>query len=465
MMAESHAALITLNQKQPNVSGDEVARVVLRDPMLLLRVMKMVNSRRKGSLSQPVLTVEHAVMMMGLSAFFARVLEAPVAEQVLEAPPLAGLYRVAMRGMHAGGQARDWAMLRLDLNVEEVVIAAMLQELSAQLLWVAVPEAMQDYVKQMARTTRADAEQAIFGASLDAITLELMTRWNLPPLSVSAQRSEECALHVRPRLVAIARDLARSVERGWHGEETLQLLGAAAEGLHESLDDLVARVHRTSAKGARAVMIPGAEPAARWMPLLPGPWPEDADPVDIATAPSTPSPEVGGQATTSGDVYEDVMQRISAHLDGSLHLNGLMQLAFKGLRDGIGLKRVTFALASQDKSRLQGRFSVGVAEGSPLKHFSFDLLPNNLFGRLMEKQQAFWMNDELRGKVGSLVTPTIAQATSGSSFFAMSIAVRGQMVGLFYADDEGHALSAERYEKFKKLCTQAAVGMAHLAKS
>ena len=47
----------------------------------------------------------------------------------------------------------------------------------------------------------------------------------------------------------------------------------------------------------------------------------------------------------------------------------------------------------------------------------------------------------------------------------MSIAVRGQMVGMFYADDDGAELAEDRYEKFKKLCTQAGVGMAHLAKS
>ncbi len=460
-MAESRTALIALDKKQPDVSGEEVAKIVLRDPMLLLRVMRMVNGRRKGSLAQPVLTIEHAVMMMGLSAFFERVLAAPEAEQVLEPEALAGLYAMAMRAMHAGGQVRDWAMVRLDLNVEEMVIAAMLQESAAMLLWVAAPDLMHKHVRSAGGQPRVGVEQETFGVALDVLSLELFDQWNLPPLVLSALREADCELHVRPRLVAVARDLARSVERGWHGEETLRLLGLAAEGLHEPLDELVARVHRTAAKVARTVVIPGALPAARWMPLLPGPWPEDEAVAHIAAAPA------GSEAgrSTSGDVYDEVMQQIATHLDGSLHLNTLMQLVFQGLRDGVGLKRIVFALASHDKSRLQGRFTVGAPEHSPLKPFAFPLQPSNLFGRLMEKPQAFWMNDAMRGKVGALVSPEIAHATSGNSFFVMSIAVRGQMVGMFYADDDGAELAEDRYEKFKKLCTQAGVGMAHLAKS
>ncbi|OIQ85497.1 HDOD domain protein [mine drainage metagenome] len=444
VLEQTRQALRTL-EKSPEVAGVQITAATLPDPMMVLKVMRMVNSGRVSGFSQPILTIEHAMMMNGLSASFMKMLSCPVLDEAAGPVTRAGLMTTAARACHAAYQARDWASMRLDMNVEEVYIAALMQELGEMALWSSAPEQMQALLKRRREVGAELAEQELFGFSLDELTLALAVAWNLPPLIASALRPADCELHPRARMVGVARRLARHAERGWHDEPVLQEVAALAEILRISPDDAAVRIHRTAVAAARHRPFAGVAPAATWLPMLPGPWPEEVEPAAV-------------------DPFGAVMAGIASHLDGTLHLNELMKLVFKGMRDCIGLKRVVFALLTQDRSQLRARFVVGAPEHAPLRQFQFDVRLPTLFGRMMGRQQAFWLNDEVRPKVEGLLDDEIRRTTAVSQFFVMTVAVHGKVIGMFYADRDDAALDADAYGKFKQLCTQASLGMAHLSR-
>lgn len=451
-------SLESLERAGSDVSGAKVAGIVLPDPMLVLRTMRMANSGRGSRFAQPVLTVEHAVMMIGLSASFGRMLAASTVEAVLAPDVRAGLFGVAARASHAAFQARDWAFRRLDMNAEEVYTAALLQELAAMLLWVSAPEQMQALMGLYRRKAREEAEREVFGCTLDSLSLELARAWSLPPLIAAAQQPHECDTHVRPRLVSLARRLARNAESGWYEEALQEDIAGVADALKSSLDETVARAHRVAAEVARVRVFTGASPAACWLPLLPGAWPDDAD----TGGEEVVAPVV---AAKQQDPCYLAIAQIAAHLDGTLTLNDLMKLVVKGMRDGIKLKRIVFALLTPDRKHLRARFVVGAGEDSPLKQFQFDMGVPDLISKLMEKQQAFWLSDETRPRVQPLLGGELLRITEGRPFYVMSVSLHGKTVGMFYADGGDQPLDAKGYGMFKTLCTQAASGMAHLAKS
>lgn len=442
-------ALVTL-EKSPDVTGAQISAATLADPMMVLKVMRMANGGRSTRFAQPILTIEHAVMMTGLSASFDKMLACPVMEEMIPLQTRADFLAAVARACHAAFQARDWALLRLDMNVEEVYIAALMQELGELALWCVAPEQMQALLPLRRKKGAALAEQEVFGFSFDQLTSSLASAWNLPPLIAAALRPADCEAHPRARLVGIARNLARHTEKGWHEEPVLQDVAALAETLKISPDVAAARIHRTSVVAARMRTFAGVVPAAAWLPMLPGAWP-DEDAVEPAV-------------TYSVDPFDAVMAEIASHLDGTLSLNELMKLVLKGMREGIGLKRVVFALLSQDRSQLRSRVVVGAQEGAPLGQFQFDMRLPTLFGKMMGKQQAFWLNDEIRPRVQALLDDEIRRITAVSQFFVMTVAVHGKVVGMLYADNEQQGLDAIAYDKFKQLCTQASLGMAHLAK-
>jgi hypothetical protein len=190
--------------------------------------------------------------------------------------------------------------------------------------------------------------------------------------------------------------------------------------------------------------------------MLPGPWPDDPPPV-IASAPVAPQPEK----------LQKAMTEMAANRNGSYTLHDLMVQVIKGMRDGIGLQRVVFALLTKDSGQLRARYVVGAEEDAPLKQFHFDMKQPHLFSKLMAKQAAIWLKDDNRAQLAPFISEEIQRVTAVDQFFAMSVSLHGKVLGLFYADAGGAAegLSAAAYEDFKKLCGQAALGMGHLTKS
>ncbi len=446
---------LSVLQKVPDISAARIAAAVLTDPMMTFKLMRLANASKAGVFAQRIATAEHAVMMLGIEPVLKRLGETCALEVTL--PPIAqqGLLRTATRAYHAALQAREWAVHRLDTNVEEVYIAALLQELGEMACWQAAPEQMAAVDKMCRKTPRDEVEQGIFGFSLQGMSMALAEQWNMPPLVNAAMQPEQCESHVRPRCVMLANRLAIHAEWGWYDSSLSSDFEAIAQARRMSVDDVVVQAHRTAVEAARRQVLGSVPPAATWLPMLPGDWPPDSE-----------EPSAAIQAISSriepADPFQQAMEGIVRLRDGAAPtLQELMVLIMRGMRDGVGLERVVFALLSKDRGTLAAKSVIGAEAESPLKKFRFNMAERHLFSILMAKPQAIYLTAENRAKYAAYLTDEIVTTTSGRDFYAMSISLNGKVIGLFYGD--GGVLDVSRYEKFKKLCTQAAQGMAGLA--
>jgi hypothetical protein len=233
--------------------------------------------------------------------------------------------------------------------------------------------------------------------------------------------------------------------------------------LHMHLDEVVNMVHHNAVVEARHWDWYGVPPAAALLPMLPGDWPAEPGEVEEARQPEE-DPAVG--LRPQPDVLNQIMAKIAAHLDGTLHLHEMMALVLKGMREGIGLNRVVFALMTADRTALKAKYVAGAEMGSPLRQFQIDMTTQHLFSRLMEKVQGVWLSKSNRNTLEPMIPFGIRQLVGHGDFFAMSVFLHGKPIGLFYADSQhdGGALDEQRYLEFKQLCLRAAQGLAHLAK-
>jgi hypothetical protein len=252
----------------------------------------------------------------------------------------------------------------------------------------------------------------------------------------------------------LASRLARNAEWGWHNPALSSDFDAIAEARHLNCDDVVAQVHRTATDAARRRVFGLEHPAATWLPMLPGDWPPEQQG-------QQERPAVTSASQSVADPFRQVMDEIARHLDGTLTLHELMVLVMRGMRHGVGLERIVFALLTNDRSTLAAKSVIGAEDGSPLKGFRFNMADKHLFSVLMAKPQAIHVTDENRTKYAAYLTDDIVRTTSGRDFCAMSISLNGKVIGMFYGD--GGEIDASRYGQFKKLCVQAALGMAHLS--
>ncbi|GAO35745.1 hypothetical protein SCT_1136 [Sulfuricella sp. T08] len=452
--------------KVEQITAGKIADVVLHDPLLTLKVLRLVNGMSRSRLSNEITTVEHAVMMLGVGPFFNRLSNLKAVEESLQTfdGALPRLMQVMSRAHHAAWQARDWANSRADMKSEEVYIGALLYDMGEILLWSYAPEQALQIRKLVQRNkiSLAQAQKEILGFDARELQLAIAESWRLPELM---QAFMHCGNTVQPRIlgVTLAASVARLAETGWHDPALLANYEVIAEMLHMHLDEVVHTVHRNAVAEARHWDWYGVPPAAAFLPMLPGDWPAEPGEAE-ETRQLREESEV--RLTPHPDVLSQIMAEIAAHLDGTLDLHDMMALVLKGMHEGIGLNRVVFALMTADRSALKAKYVVGAEPGSPLRQFQIDMTTRHLFSRLMEKVQGIWLSASNRNTLEPMIPFGIRQLLGHGEFFAMSVFLHDKPIGLFYADSmhDGGALDERRYLEFKQLCLRAAQGLAHLAK-
>jgi hypothetical protein len=103
--------LADLKAREDRVTTQHVADVVLHDPIMTVKVLHYLRQHRTRRQSQDITTIANALMMLGLSPFFAHSASGP------RSPTVRG-GGLALRALLCGARpargayARDWARLR-----------------------------------------------------------------------------------------------------------------------------------------------------------------------------------------------------------------------------------------------------------------------------------------------------------------------------------------------------------------
>jgi HD-like signal output (HDOD) protein len=242
--------LARLRENEDRVVARDISRVLLHDPMFTLRVLRFLPTQRKPGQPTEITTVEHALMMLGVSPFFEHFGDLPAVESILAEFPLAldGLMRVINRARHAALYARDWAAIRHDIESDEVVIAALLHDLAEMLLWYFAPELALRIQKMLERDRALRstvAQRAVLGFTLIDLQLALISEWKLPALLQSLMDDTHAS---RPRAinVLLAVDLARHSARGGNDPALPEDYAAIQKFLNLPEQEVMARIERTA---------------------------------------------------------------------------------------------------------------------------------------------------------------------------------------------------------------------------
>ncbi|MDR0702723.1 MAG: HDOD domain-containing protein [Azoarcus sp.] len=202
-----------------SVTHQGIATAVLGDPLMAIRLLAHIETHRKRAQNHDIVTVNGALVMMGIIPFFRAFGKLPTVEDVLAPYPraLLGLLKVIGRACKAAHYARDWAIARRDLDVNEIVIAALLSEAAEIISWIHAPT-LTLRVYDMQRIDRqlrsVAAQREIFGVTARELQLALIRAWRLPDLLVQLL-DESQAGHPRVRMITLASDFARHVALGW----------------------------------------------------------------------------------------------------------------------------------------------------------------------------------------------------------------------------------------------------------
>ena len=228
------------------VSARLLAGIILHDPLMTLRVMVYLAKHRRQRQTTDITTIDRAIMMIGVEPFFRDFQHLPLVEEQLKTHPQAmlGLIKVANRSWRAAQWARDWAIVRHDLDVDEITVAALLHDLDEMLMWSFAPS-LAIQVRDMQNKDRelrsAAAQTAVYGVALSDLQLELAKAWQLPDLLIMLMDPHH-ADHPRVRNVLLAVDVARHSAKGWDNPALPDDFSATCSLLRISHEQLIRRL-------------------------------------------------------------------------------------------------------------------------------------------------------------------------------------------------------------------------------
>jgi len=234
-------------QNIDEVSGRDIASIVLNDPLMAVRVLAYIQPFRGRHLRTDITTIASAVMMLGVEPFFSKFDNPLTIEAVLDDQPqaLLGVLQLVRRMQRASHYAHDWAFARHDLNVEEVTLAALLHDLSEILLWCFAPTLAMEIraLQQQDKTLRsAVAQETVLGIRLSDLQLALCRVWHLPEL-LKLLMDDAHADQSRVQNVTLAVNLARHSANGWSDAALPDDFAAIGKLLHIDHETLIARLH------------------------------------------------------------------------------------------------------------------------------------------------------------------------------------------------------------------------------
>lgn len=240
VLRHTEQQLAELRDNATKSNARVISSVILHDPMMTLRVLAYIESKRNKSRNSEITTIERALMMIGMEPFFRDFQNLPLIEDQLKPYPraLLGLLKVINRARKAKQWARDWAIYRHDLDVDEVMVATLLYDVAEILVWCFAPQlSLQVTERQKAdRTLRSAVVQAeIFNVPLYQLKQALAQAWHLPELLIKLM-DQDHASHPRVRNVKLAVDLARHSAHSWDDAALPDDYKAIGDLLHLSED-------------------------------------------------------------------------------------------------------------------------------------------------------------------------------------------------------------------------------------
>jgi HD-like signal output (HDOD) protein len=454
VLASTVKELGRLRKNEDSVTGRDLSSILLHDPLMTLKVLRFSQSRLTRRQPTEVTTVEHALMMHGVTSFFREMRDLVALETQLAGHPdaLDGALRVISRAVHAASFARSLSALRHDMDSDEVVTSALLHDLAELLLWVTEPSTalqIEHMVVNHRGLRSASAQHACLGFTLVDLQLALAREWKLPNLLL-ALMDDAHATHPRALTVSLSVALARHSANGWYDPALASDFSAIEKLVNLPPEGVQHWTNQATLQAARLWKHTGIRPAAAWLPMCPGEWPE---------------PQAAPMAEPVGSVLSEVSDQLAhiSHAAGDYH--AVLGLVFYALTMGLGLRRLWFGGIDAAGKKVEPRRTLLLDPGLLPAELSYELNSTHLFARLMGKVQSVWFSAAQRDKLAVLLPQTLRDKIGRQDFFAMSVFVKGQPFGMIYADGGAMRpqLGEREYGAFKSLCLGANQALERIA--
>jgi len=219
VLGQTADALEALRANEDGVDANSIGEMISSDPLMTLKVLAYAATHRASRVVTDTETVTSALVLMGISPFFAAFGPQPTVEDWLAEQPaaLAGLDESLRRAHRGANFALAFAVHRMDPDAAAIHAAALLHDFADMLLWCHAPAlALRLRALYQAEPTLRfrEAQRRVLNVELAPLHQALMRAWRLPELLIR-MADDRHADQPNAKCVKLALRLARHTAHGW----------------------------------------------------------------------------------------------------------------------------------------------------------------------------------------------------------------------------------------------------------
>ncbi|MDP2099771.1 MAG: HDOD domain-containing protein, partial [Methylobacter sp.] len=209
----------------------ELASVILQDPNLTVKLLKMSNTPHYNPSRQKMVTVSRAIVLIGSDIIRELTLVCSFFESILSATNRHQANEEIAHAIHAAVQAKFIAQLVRDSSPEEVFIATLLHHIGSISFWCFCGEqgeSIQALVNEGSHYE--EAEKKVLGFTLTELGASLSNAWKLGRLVEESMKPVRFSKNPRVELVHLGYEITDALKEG-AGSEKYEACIKKIEGL------------------------------------------------------------------------------------------------------------------------------------------------------------------------------------------------------------------------------------------
>jgi HD-like signal output (HDOD) protein len=425
----------------------ELASVILQDPNLTAKLLKISNAPHYNLSRHKMVTVSRAIIMLGSEVIRKLTLVCSFFESILSSTNKQQVNEEIAKAIHAAVHAQSIAIAANDSSPEEVFIATLLNHIGSISFWCFCGEQGERIQALINKEycSREEAEEQVLGFKLTELGASLSKAWKLGGLIEESIKADELSKNPRVGLVQLGYEITEALKEGASSKRYEACIRKIEALTKQSKQVITEKLENNAATASTIAGQFGVTDIAMVMP----------SPPEQSVASEEPSPVIDRK-----ELQLHIAQDITSIISDYFNIDLLLETVLEGIHRGIGMDRTIFTLLVADKQSFRERLSLGWRKETYEQKVIFNIseTPPNLFFHVMSGTQAFWANPSVNAQ---LYTPLDMNVIGKNECFVMPIFSNKIPIGLIYADRGfcKQSLTKEDFDAFKYFTQQANIGL------
>ena len=425
----------------------ELASIILQDPNLTAKLLKVSNSSYYNPSKQRMSTVSRAIVILGSKTVRELTIACSFFEAIISPENKHRANKEIAKAIHSAVQAKELAIACNDKSPEEVFIAALLNNIGPIAFWC-FGGTQCKYITELIQSgnfTNEEAEQKVLGFDLSELGKGISRSWGLGGL-IEEAIDHPTSSNPRIQPILLGQEITQAIDDGWESEAMNTCLKKLETQTGDNLKTLKSKLKQNTNDAVQIACKFGAHDASQFIQS------NSSIKVEIVAS---------NEITDHKQIQFHILQDITSHISGKINLNLLFEMVIEGIHRGIGMDRTLFCLLSPDKKSLNEKFTLGWLKKLNEKKIRFEIsaFPANLFFKSLQSPDGLWANPDTDD---TLFTPSVINSIGKVECFLMPIYMDKNPIGLIYTDRSIHnkPLTKEDHKTAQHFSQQANIGLA-----